>query len=212
MARFETDRDAKEYLIGRIVAAAKHEGVTLSKTERQMLYFSESGWTLPGMLAVNDQFERNYDENKYQLKIAGLVRKIQESNEANSRLEMETWDDAVLKLSEGDHYLLVLIDAARSAGIAGNGFIPTLQESGPRPTHDRLKLWLTAFAIVFALVAFMGLGNWLLGSRFQIVIDWLFDRDRGGLWFLIGFLIWLFWGKSAAKLRGTISGFFRGDR
>ena len=209
MARIETEREAKEYLIGRIVAAAKREGVTLSETERQMLYFSESGWTLPGMLAVNEQFESNYDENEYEQKIAGLVRNIQEFDEANGGSEQETWDDAVIKLSKGDHYLLALIDGARSPTLAGNGFIPTFQANVPRPPHDRLKLWLTAFAIVFASFAFLGLGNWLLGSRFQIVTDWLFDRDRRGLLFLIGFLIWLFWAKSGARLRETINLFLR---
>jgi len=42
MARFETERAAKKYLIERIIAEAKREGVPLTKVERKMLYFTKS--------------------------------------------------------------------------------------------------------------------------------------------------------------------------
>jgi hypothetical protein len=44
---FKTTRDAKEYLVSRIVAEADRAGIQLSDIERKMLYFSETGWTLP---------------------------------------------------------------------------------------------------------------------------------------------------------------------
>jgi len=49
-------REAKEFLISRIVAEAQRENAPLSETERKMLYFTESGWTLPDIMQVNEQF------------------------------------------------------------------------------------------------------------------------------------------------------------
>ena len=58
MNAFRSGREAKEYLVSRIVAEAQRENVSLSEVERKMLYFSESGWTLPDMTAVSEDFNR----------------------------------------------------------------------------------------------------------------------------------------------------------
>jgi hypothetical protein len=44
---FTAARHAKEFLVSRIVTEAQREGVALSEIEREMLYFSETSWTLP---------------------------------------------------------------------------------------------------------------------------------------------------------------------
>jgi len=59
MDPFSSPREAKEFLIARILAQAEHDGVALSDVERKMLYFSETGWTLPDIAAVNDEFDRS---------------------------------------------------------------------------------------------------------------------------------------------------------
>ena len=61
---FRTQREAKEYLAERIVSEAVREGVPLSEIERKMLYFSETDWTLPNILEINAEFERDYDQNE----------------------------------------------------------------------------------------------------------------------------------------------------
>lgn len=43
MMAFHNAREAKEFLISKIVAEAQLEGIPLSEIERKMLYFSESG-------------------------------------------------------------------------------------------------------------------------------------------------------------------------
>ena len=48
-------REAKEFLISKIVAEAQRENAPLSETERKMLYFTESGWTLPDIAQVSEQ-------------------------------------------------------------------------------------------------------------------------------------------------------------
>ena len=56
MEQFVTAREAREYLIERVLRQAGQDGVSLTDVERKMLYFSESGWTLPDMMAVNAEF------------------------------------------------------------------------------------------------------------------------------------------------------------
>ena len=156
MTEFGTIKDAKDFLAERIAAEAKRAGEPLSEVERKMLYFSETDWTLPDMRAVSAEFDRDCDEDEYEQKIAGLVRTIESRNHAHNPAEEEAWDDAVVKLNEGDHYLSVLITLAREAATAGHGFIPTLGAPTLRPAHDRLRLWLTAFAVAIVIFTVMG--------------------------------------------------------
>ena len=72
MTRFASAREAKEFLVARIAEEAQREGVPLSEVERKMLYFTETAWTLPDIMEVNDQFDREYDAAEYEKKIADL--------------------------------------------------------------------------------------------------------------------------------------------
>ena len=74
MQTFATARDAKEFLIGRIITQAQLERVSLTDVERKMLYFSESGWTLPDIDQISDVFDRDYDQGQYERKIGTLIR------------------------------------------------------------------------------------------------------------------------------------------
>jgi hypothetical protein len=146
MSRFESEREAKEYLVGRIVGEAEREGVSLTEVERKMLYFTESGWTLPDMMEVNAAFERDCDNDTYERKIVGLAQNIEKRNNAEGGEAQAAWNDAVQKLQEGDHYLLVLID---SQIVSAGGAV--------RPPGDILKLVLTAIACSFGLLILFGL-------------------------------------------------------
>jgi hypothetical protein len=193
MKDFATDREALDYLSSRIASEADRQNTPLSEVERKMLYFSETDWTLRDMAAVNAEFERDYDEDEYERKIAGLVRKIETHDHNDDQGEEANWDAAVEKLSNGDRYLLVLVN-------------PLLSESGSagRPPHDILKLWLTAFGIVFGLFALVALGNWLVGPRFGTIAGWFIeDRERFGLIVVCVVLIWYF----GPKLRDVLGVF-----
>jgi len=63
---FPTVRAAKEYLAGKITEQAVREGAPLTEVERKMLYFSETGWTLPGIMAVSEEFDRDCDQDEYE--------------------------------------------------------------------------------------------------------------------------------------------------
>ena len=142
MRAFHSGREAKEFLISRIVAEAQRENVPLSEVERKMLYFTESGWTLPDMTTVSEEFDREYDQNKYEKKIARLISKADGHTRKESHEEYDSWWAAIRFLRKEDHYILVMI---RIAGL--------------RPAGDQLKLFGTALAVVicFMLVLFLSI-------------------------------------------------------
>jgi hypothetical protein len=135
---FGTAREAKEFLVTRIVTEAQRENVPMSAVERKMLYFSETAWTLPDIAEVNEAFDREYDQAEYERKIANLIRKLSARARAEDREELDVWREAVRTLKKEDHYLLVMIAAAEASG---------------RPRGDFLKLLATALAIVAVLLA-----------------------------------------------------------
>ncbi len=171
-----------------------------------MLYFSETDWTLPDMAEVSAAFDRDYDQNEYEHKIAVLIRNISADNQGHNPEEEEAWDNAVLKLTEGDHYLSVLTALNAGAYPTRSGFIPTLDRPAVRPPHDRLKLWLTAFGIVFGTFAVVVLGNWLFGPKFSGAMGWLFaDRNRFDLLVLLVVFIGLAGQVLRPNLKGILS-------
>jgi negative regulator of replication initiation len=94
-------REAKEFLVERIVSQAQHDGVGLSDIERKMLYFSETGWTLPDMAEIAARFEREYESGEFERKIGGIARNIQRAR-ARDKDEESKWNKAVALLSTED--------------------------------------------------------------------------------------------------------------
>lgn len=144
MSQFPGPREAKEFLVARIVAEARLQRVSLSDIERKMLYFSETGWTLPDIVEVNSRFVRDYDSDEYERKISQLVRSARRRARMEDRAEFAAWSDAFRALRKEDHYLLVMID---KAGLS----------------RDHLRLWLTGISVVC-----MGFGLLFLLVRFRI--------------------------------------------
>ena len=121
---FSSGREAKEYLIAQIVLEAEREGIPLSETERKMMYFTETAWTLPDIWEVNEVFERDYDQQTYEGKIGKLARKARARGAAAN--ELETWKEAVRALKREDHYLLVLLAAPTGSSDSLLGRVHTI--------------------------------------------------------------------------------------
>jgi hypothetical protein len=129
-------REAKEFLASEIAEEAQREGVSFSEVERKMLYFSETGWTLPDMMEVYDKFDSTSDQDEYEHKIARLIRGAYRRACKEKTRNYEKWWASIRILNKGDHYLSVMI---RLAGL--------------RPRHDQLKLLLTAMGVVAVIIA-----------------------------------------------------------
>jgi hypothetical protein len=145
MRIFRAESEAKEYLIQRIVAQARRDGEALTDVERKMLYFSETGWTLPGIMEANAEFERTCDEAAYERKILALAINAQADATADGDAASD-WRAAVDKLSGGDHYLLVLIDPRLAS-----------PPQSKRPRLDFFRLVFTACAVVVCGLLLFGL-------------------------------------------------------
>jgi hypothetical protein len=139
---FRTIREAKEFLANNIAAEAERKGTPLTEVERKMLYFTETGWTLPDMKEVSAKFDRDYDPKDYERKIGELVSKIQVRLADQEQSEQERWNAALEKLGHGDHYLSVLADAAR-------------------PTRKGLRHNLKMLIIALAFLAFAALDMYI---------------------------------------------------
>jgi len=174
VTEFKTIRQAKEHLAGKITDEALRQGVQLTEVERKMLYFTESGWTLPDIMTVSAEFDQGYDRDEYEEKIGRLVRRIEDGLESGDEQEKDDWYSAQVVLSEKDHYLLVLMDAGSRLRDAGHsrwgGFAPWLPVPairGRRPPGDIGRLILMAFAV--PLVFFL----------LHLLLDWVF----GPVWY-----------------------------
>ncbi len=138
MQTFSSGREAKEYLIAQIVAEAQRDGIALSETERKMMYFTETAWTLPDMPEISEAFDKEYDQPEYEAKIGSLARKARGRAEESNNLK--AWNDAVRVLAQEDHYLLVLLAAEPL-------------ESSSSKLMDRVKLVGTALLVCALLLA-----------------------------------------------------------
>ena len=107
--------EAKEFLVSRIVDEARRRHVGLSELERKMLYFSENYPTLPDMMEVSNQFEAEYDDEKYEKKIKKLSRRAFVRDQEESPGNIPLWREAISLLKKEDHYILVMLDVPRSA-------------------------------------------------------------------------------------------------
>jgi len=138
MDRFPNDREALDFIASRIADEAQRDSVALSEVERKMLYFSETAWTLPDILDINDEFDRDYDQGTYEKKISRLIKKAVSRARNQQPEEFEAWTEAAQRLSKEDRYPLVMVEQAH----LGPAFRPS------RRPWDLWKLWGTGIAIV----------------------------------------------------------------
>jgi hypothetical protein len=147
---FRSAREAKEFLVSRIVEEAQREGIALSEVERKMLYFSETNWTLPDIDTVSDEFDRDYDQDDYEKKIAHLVKGAYTRDLRDSGDEYPKWWPAIRLLSKQDHYILVMI-----------------RQAGLRPRGDQLKLLGAGMVVASLFVCLMFAGIYL-ENRYKV--------------------------------------------
>ena len=112
---------AKQFLISKVVEEAEFEQVPLSEVEKKMLYFTEVHPSLPDIYDVNTEFERSYDSDQYEAKVAGILRKARDRDIEKSPIGEQQWKDALSALQKEDHYILVMVNQAFGAGSASGG-------------------------------------------------------------------------------------------
>lgn len=133
---------AKEFLISKVVEEARIEQVNLSDIEKKMLYFTEVHPSLPNIYEINAEFERDYDSDKYEAKIAGLLKNARDRDSRLSPNGEQAWKDALDTLKHEDHYILVMVSQAFGSGSASGG-------------GHRLRDFLIYIAVGVGIVVFL---------------------------------------------------------
>jgi hypothetical protein len=140
---------AKQFLIARILEEAELEHVHLSDVEKKMLYFTEVHPSLPDIYEINAEFERDYDSDEYEGKVAGLLKKARGRDNSSSSIREQEWNDAIDALKEEDHYILVMAYCA----------FPEYRKV-LRPTH-RVRDYIIYIAVGIAVVLVcIGMAIW----------------------------------------------------
>src|SRR6266436_8258431 len=104
-------REAKDFLVQETAKQASIEGVPLSELEKRMMYFTESGYVPEDPIALNEEFEAQYDTEEYEAKIAKLLQHAYERAGKENDATRKQFDAAITCLRRGDHYVLVMWDS-----------------------------------------------------------------------------------------------------
>jgi hypothetical protein len=73
-----------------------------------MMYFTETGEVPEDPIALNEEFEKEYDTNEYEAKVSKLLSHAYHRLRKENSSSLKEWQAAIETLQEGDHYLLVL--------------------------------------------------------------------------------------------------------
>jgi hypothetical protein len=112
---------AKQFFISRVIEEAGIEQVSLSEVEKKMLYFTEVHPSLPDIYEVNAEFERDYDSDEYEAKIAGLLKSARDRDRQSTPSREREWKDAIDALKHEDHYILVMVGQAFGSSSSSSG-------------------------------------------------------------------------------------------
>ena len=105
-----TQAEAKRFFVDRVLEQARSEHVGLSKTERQMLRWSESDPDFAADPRLAEQLAAEISDPEYETKVAGLLERSYQRDVATDPNARSMWREAYSVLSQGDHYLLVMIN------------------------------------------------------------------------------------------------------
>jgi len=103
-------KSSKQFVIDRILDQARIEAVPLTDIEIRMLRFAEASSDSKDLVAA-EAFDRDYDDEDYEVKIANLIRHAYERDKQAG--QVEAWNHALAQLASRDLYLNVMIKRAR---------------------------------------------------------------------------------------------------
>ena len=110
---------AKQFLISKVIEEAEFEQVSLSDIEKKMLHFTEVHPTIPNILEINEEFEKNYDSDEYEEKVTRLLKNARDrDSQSNSTLDQQ-WKDTFQALRDEDHYILIMAGEAFGSDVVG---------------------------------------------------------------------------------------------
>ena len=100
--------EAKDFLVQQTAEQAALENVPLSDLEKRMMYFTETGKCPEDPIALNEEFEAQYNTADYEKRISRLMRHAYKRVREERGADLQAWNDAIRRLRRGDHYLLAM--------------------------------------------------------------------------------------------------------
>jgi hypothetical protein len=108
----QTQTEARQFFVDKVIQQADSDGTALSKDERQMLLWSESAPDSVADPELSERLAKEISDSDYEAKITGLLRRSLAADIARDPQAKDPWQQAWSVLKEGDHYILVMIDEA----------------------------------------------------------------------------------------------------
>jgi hypothetical protein len=183
------EREAKDFLVQQAASQAALEGISLSNLEKRMMYFSESGYVPEDPIALNDEFEAQYDTDEYEEKISKLLQHAYKRISKDSDTKHRTWNAAIKCLRRGDHYILVMCDVVSAPSTAGPVNWSLYAVAGSAVAIVMAvwvgMRWVTAHfpppdpRIIWGIIAGVVLCATLFRSQFMKAVGWLIDNTLG---------------------------------
>ena len=99
-------QSSKQFIIDRILEQARFEAISLNDIEIRMLKFTEATSASKDLEAA-ETFERDYNDEDYEEKIANLIRHAYDRGKQSGA--QESWDNALIRVAGRDLYLNVMI-------------------------------------------------------------------------------------------------------
>ncbi len=109
---FETQTDAKRFIVDRVLEQAKIDGVNLSDVERYNLSWSESDPDFKVDYELAEALKDEISSDEYEAKVAGLIRNAFERDIAADLNTKSLYREAYDKMNKGDHYILIMMKSA----------------------------------------------------------------------------------------------------
>ena len=109
---FPSQGRAKRFFVEKVIGQAATEGIPLSDAEQRMLSFSESDPEFVVSPGLVEKLQAQMSDDAYEAKIAGLIERAWKRDVESDSNARTVYREAFTVLSQGDHYLLVMIDRA----------------------------------------------------------------------------------------------------
>ena len=109
---FSTQTEAKRFFVEKVLAQARAEQMQLSPAEQAMLNWSESDPAFTPDPALVEELATEISDEDYETKVAGLLERSYQRDVGSDGAVRERYRRAYSVLTQGDHYLIVMIRRA----------------------------------------------------------------------------------------------------
>jgi hypothetical protein len=163
-------REAKDFLVAQTAEQAALEGVPLSELEKRMMYFTETGECPEDPIALNEEFEKEYETDEYERKVKKLLASAYRRLKEERSPAVAEWEKSLKALDQTDDYILILCDRSPLARFGNREALPSVLLF-----VFRLGLLVLAAYLVWNILKFLlrvtGIsGASLFGAIFVIVL------------------------------------------